>query len=244
MILLLDNYDSFVHNVARYLRVAARRNRAGNNLPMEDEPGKGLQTKVVRSDSLSVEQIIEMNPSAIVISPGPHGPESAGCSLDVVQRLAGKIPILGICLGHQTIAASYGAKVVVGPPMHGMAVPVNHRGVSVFAGLPSTIEVGRYHSLRVDAATLPKSLQITAWAADDPTLIMGLADHRRCVHGVQFHPESLLTQGGLAMFEHFIGMAQRHQPENQPSVQGSRFQRTTIPPISISQPDAGGGATS
>ncbi|MEO9594104.1 anthranilate synthase component II [Rhodopirellula bahusiensis] len=241
MILLLDNYDSFVHNVARYLRVAARRNRAGNNLPMEDEPGKGLQTKVVRSDSLTVEQIVGMKPSAIVISPGPHGPESAGCSFDVVQQLAGRIPILGICLGHQTIAAAYGAKVIVGPPMHGMAVPVKHRGVSVFAGLPSTIEVGRYHSLRVDATTLPNSLEVTAWAADDPTLVMGLADHKRCVHGVQFHPESLLTQGGLAMFEHFIGMAQRHQPEDQSHAKGSRFQRTTLPPISISPPKAGGG---
>ncbi|WP_047815403.1 anthranilate synthase component II [Rhodopirellula islandica] len=241
MILLLDNYDSFVHNVARYLRVAARRNRTGNNLPMEDEPGKGLRTQVVRSDALTVEQIVKMRPSAIVISPGPHGPESAGCSLEVVRQLAGRIPILGICLGHQTIAAAYGAKVVVGPPMHGMAVPIRHRGVSVFAGLPSSLEVGRYHSLRVDATTLPESLEVTAWSADDPGLVMGLADHDRCVHGVQFHPESLLTQDGLAMFEHFIGLAQRHQPDEQPLNRNSRFQRSPLPTISISPTKTGGG---
>ncbi|MCC9645069.1 aminodeoxychorismate/anthranilate synthase component II [Rhodopirellula sp. JC740] len=241
MILLLDNYDSFVHNVARYLRVAARRNRTGNNLPLEQEPGAGLQTKVVRSDALSVDEIAAMAPSAIVISPGPHGPESAGCSLEVVRKLAGRIPILGICLGHQTIAAAYGAKVVVGPPMHGMAIPVRHRGASVFAGLPSTIDVGRYHSLRVDRSTLPDGLEVTAWAEDDPDLVMGIADHRRCVHGVQFHPESLLTQGGLAMLEHFIGLAQRHQPEEAMSQRESRFRRATLPTVSISPPKAGGG---
>jgi anthranilate synthase component 2 len=240
LILLLDNYDSFVHNVARYLRVAARRNRTGNNLPMEDEPGQGLRTQVVRSDSLTVEQIVEMNPSAIVISPGPHGPESAGCSLDVVEQLAGRIPILGICLGHQTIAAAYGAKVVVGPPMHGMAIPIRHRGTSVFAGLSSTLQVGRYHSLRVDAKTLPDSLEVTAWAEDDPSLVMGLADHHRCVHGVQFHPESLLTQDGLAMLEHFIGLAQRHQPDDRPLTGNSRFRRRTLPTVSISSTKTGG----
>lgn len=229
MILVLDNYDSFVHNVARYLRLG------------------GKTTRVVRSDEWTAEQCRQMAPEAIVISPGPHRPEQAGCSLDVVRQLAGTIPLLGICLGHQTIAAAYGGEVVVGEPRHGTSSQVAHDATGVFAGLPSNIRVGRYHSLQVRAAGLPPSLQINAWtlpvaagqrqrddtadvrsgsaasdfaaapssgdsssAEEETSVVMGIADHARCVHGVQFHPESWLTDHGHALFGKFFQLVDQH----------------------------------
>lgn len=201
MILLLDNYDSFVHNIARYLRIA------------------GKTTRVIRSDAVTAAHCAEMQPEAIVLSPGPHRPEQAGCCLDVVQRLAGKIPILGICLGHQAIASAYGAEILVNSPAHAAASLIEHRNHGIFAGLPLPMTVGRYHSLCVDAASLPHSLEVTAWTLpgssipsekDSDRIVMGISDHDRCVHGVQFHPESLLTEHGQELIENFFALVDRY----------------------------------
>lgn len=200
MILLLDNYDSFVHNIARYLRLG------------------GKATRVIRSDAITAEQCWRLQPEAIVLSPGPYGPESAGCCLDVITRLAGEIPMLGVCLGHQAIAAAYGGRIQVTAPCHAIASQIRHDATSVFAGMPEVMSVGRYHSLCVDEATLPPSLQVTAWTADeksDSTIVMGIADHARCVHGVQFHPESLLTEHGQTLLNNFFTMVDRHHERRQ-----------------------------
>ncbi|WP_153555667.1 anthranilate synthase component II [Roseimaritima sediminicola] len=187
MILLLDNYDSFVHNLARYLRLL------------------GQQTRVIRSDQVTVEQIQCLAPAAIVLSPGPKRPDDAGCSLDVVRRLGESIPILGVCLGHQTIGQAFGAAVVQCPAMHGQSSFINHRGESVFAGLPNRFPVGRYHSLALQPSTVPDCLRVTA--TTDEGLVMGVAHRRYPIHGVQFHPESVLTQYGLEMLRNFFSLA-------------------------------------
>lgn len=195
MILLLDNYDSFVYNVARYLRLA------------------GKATRVIRSDAITMDQCDRLQPEAIVLSPGPHRPEQAGCCLEVVQSLAGEIPILGICLGHQSIAAAYGGSVIVSPPAHASASLIRHNSTGIFSGVPESISVGRYHSLSVDGATLPTSLDITAMTLPtdgSPSVVMGISDHARCVHGVQFHPESLLTEHGHDLFRNFFALVDRH----------------------------------
>ena len=190
MILLLDNYDSFVHNIARHLRLG------------------GKATRVIRSDAITAEQCWRMQPEAIVLSPGPHRPEQAGCCLDVIGRLAGEIPILGICLGHQSIASAYGGTISVTAPVHAIASTIKHDGTSVFAGMAKEMQVGRYHSLCVDETTLPPALQVTAWTSDH--IVMGIADHARCVHGVQFHPESLLTEFGQELLDNFFVLVNRH----------------------------------
>lgn len=190
MILLLDNYDSFVHNLARYLRRT------------------GCDTRVVRSDRITVDEIKRLNPSAIVLSPGPRGPEQAGCCLEVVRRFMGRVPILGVCLGHQTIAAALGARVVTGPPVHGMASTVTHDQSGLFAGLPSPLSVGRYHSLCVDESTLPASIQVDARTASaEANVVMAISDSSKCLYGVQFHPESLLTDHGQTMIDQFVSLA-------------------------------------
>lgn len=188
MILLLDNYDSFVHNLARYFR------RLGH------------ETTVVRSDAIDARQIAEMRPSAVVISPGPCTPADAGCSIDAVRQLSGKLPILGVCLGHQAIGAAFGAAIVrAGEPMHGRTSALLHRGTSVFAGLPSPLRVCRYHSLVVDRGTLPDELQATAWTGDET--IMAIAHREHPTVGVQFHPEAILTEHGYAMLAAFLRIA-------------------------------------
>jgi len=188
MILLIDNYDSFVHNLARYLQRL------------------GQETLVVRNDEISVEDALARRPAAIVLSPGPCTPSEAGCSIELVRQAAGNTPILGVCLGHQAIGAAFGAKVVrAREPMHGRTSQVTHHQTGVFAGLPSPLTVGRYHSLVVDEPTLPKEFQITA-RADDGT-IMALAHRRWPIYGVQFHPESILTQGGYHLLANFLKLA-------------------------------------
>lgn len=186
MILLLDNYDSFVHNLARYLRLL------------------GQATRVVRSDRITAQEVQQMHPDAIVLSPGPRRPEDAGCGLEVVRLLAGEVPILGVCLGHQAIGQAFGADVVECPSMHGQSSRITHTAESVFAGLPSSFQVGRYHSLCLRPDTLPDCLRVTATSEEGQ--IMGVMHRRLPVHGVQFHPESVLTQHGLELLRNFCSL--------------------------------------
>jgi para-aminobenzoate synthetase component 2 len=185
MILVLDNYDSFVFNVARYFEAA------------------GARTRVVRNDAVTVEAIEAMAPDAVVLSPGPCSPREAGISLDAVRRLSGRLPILGICLGHQCIGEAFGGRTVHAlTPMHGRASPIEHDGSGLFAGLPSPFRAGRYHSLIVDLdAASP--LAVTARSPDGE--IMGLAHREHPTFGLQFHPESILTEHGDALVRAFLG---------------------------------------
>ena len=184
MILLIDNYDSFVHNLARYIRLL------------------GHDTRIVRSDRIRVAEVPQLAPSAIVISPGPKSPHEAGVSLDIVKALSGATPILGVCLGHQTIGAAFGADVVAGQPVHGRASKIIHRGDGLFENLPSPMQVGRYHSLIIDRQSLPECLMVTAEAEDGT--IMAVQHHSHLTFGVQFHPESVLSNEGAMVVANFL----------------------------------------
>jgi para-aminobenzoate synthetase component 2 len=185
MILVLDNYDSFVHNVARSLREL------------------GGHVEVVRSDALTVEDALAAGPSHLVISPGPGTPADAGISLALVRAVQGRLPVLGICLGHQVIAEAYGGRVVSSSePVHGRATPIVHTGEGIFAGLPSPFLAGRYHSLAVESSTLPPPLRAVAWSPGGE--IMGLRAETVPVWGVQFHPESILTPTGETLLGSFL----------------------------------------
>jgi anthranilate synthase/aminodeoxychorismate synthase-like glutamine amidotransferase len=185
MILLLDNYDSFVYNVARALREL------------------GGRVEVVRSDALTVGDALAAGPSHLVISPGPGTPADAGISLELVRAVRGRIPVLGICLGHQAIAEAYGGRVVRSDePVHGRATPIVHKGEGIFAGLPSPFPAGRYHSLTVERTSLPRPLRAVAWTPGGE--IMGLRDEGAPVWGVQFHPESILTPCGESLLDSFL----------------------------------------
>jgi anthranilate synthase/aminodeoxychorismate synthase-like glutamine amidotransferase len=186
MILLIDNYDSFVHNLARYVREL------------------GGQAVVRRNDTLTLDEVAALAPSHIILSPGPRTPAEAGISTDVVRRFGASIPILGVCLGHQCIGAAYGGEIVrAGRPQHGRTSPVAHDGSSVFTGLPSPIWVARYHSLVIARSSLPGSLRVSADAGDDGE-IMAVAHREHPVVGVQFHPESAATEYGYAMLDRFL----------------------------------------
>jgi anthranilate synthase component 2 len=188
MILVIDNYDSFVHNLARYFRQL------------------GLQTQVVRNDEMTVKQIGQTKPEAIVISPGPCTPNEAGNSLDVVGALGHEIPILGVCLGHQAIIQSYGGKVVsASSPIHGRSTRITHDGEGIFQDVPSSFAVGRYHSLVGERATLPDCLQVTA--STENGLVMAVRHREHPVVGVQFHPESILTEHGYLLLSNFAKLA-------------------------------------
>jgi anthranilate synthase component 2 len=184
---LLDNYDSFTYNLYQYLGEL------------------GAEVKVVRNDAISVAELEALHPDGLVISPGPGGPESAGVAVQAIRAFAGRVPVLGVCLGHQCIGAAYGASIVRAPELrHGKTSEIYHTGKGVFAGLPNPFIATRYHSLVVDAATCPPELEVTAWTADG--LIMGLT-HRTLpvpVEGVQFHPESILTKSGKALLANFL----------------------------------------
>lgn len=187
MILLLDNYDSFVHNVAHALRELGR------------------EVWVVRSDALSVDDALAARPSHLVLSPGPGVPGDAGISVPLVRALRGRIPVLGICLGHQAIAEAYGGRVVRSPaPMHGRASPIVHSGQGILAEIPSPFTAARYHSLSADEATLPAPLEAVAWTADGE--MMAIRDRDAPVWGLQFHPESILTPSGPGIFRAFLGL--------------------------------------
>ncbi len=185
MILLIDNYDSFVFNLARYFERL------------------GQETHVVRNDAIDAAGVRELAPQAIILSPGPCTPKEAGCSLEVVRELWRAIPMLGVCLGHQTIAAAFGANIVRAPePMHGRTSSVTHNETGLFESLPNPLTVCRYHSLVVDVDTLPRELEVTSRTADD--VVMGLQHRDVPVVGVQFHPEAILTDHGFQLLANFL----------------------------------------
>ncbi len=188
MILVIDNYDSFTYNLVQYL----------------GEMGQDL--RVVRNDKISPDEIAALAPEKIVVSPGPCDPEHAGVSLDVIQRFAGEIPILGVCLGHQTIGQAFGGHIVrAGRLMHGKTSPVRHDGRGVFAGMPNPFNATRYHSLLIERDSLPDCLQISAETAEGE--IMGVRHKDLPVEGVQFHPESILTEQGRRILDNFVNPA-------------------------------------
>jgi anthranilate synthase component II len=187
VILLLDNYDSFTYNLAQYLGEL------------------GCQVEVHRNDRISVEQIAQRKPERIVISPGPCTPQEAGISVEMIQKLAGKIPILGVCLGHQAIGAAFGGKIIRAPKLfHGKTSQIRHDGSGVFRGLPNPFTATRYHSLIVERKSLPADLQVTAETDDD--IIMGLQHRQYPLMGVQFHPESVLTDSGKQLLKNFLSL--------------------------------------
>ncbi|MCG9886532.1 MAG: aminodeoxychorismate/anthranilate synthase component II [Cyanobacteria bacterium] len=191
-VLVIDNYDSFTYNLVQYL----------GELGRDLLPGANIQ--VYRNDQISLEAIRAIAPAGIVISPGPGRPEDAGISLDLIRELGPSIPILGVCLGHQSIGEVFGGQVVRAPElMHGKTSPVHHTGVGVFAGLASPMIATRYHSLVIDRGTCPPVLEITAWVEDGT--IMGVR-HRHYPHiqGVQFHPESILTEAGKGLLANWL----------------------------------------
>ncbi|HEX6313763.1 MAG TPA: aminodeoxychorismate/anthranilate synthase component II [Gemmatimonadaceae bacterium] len=190
MLLMIDNYDSFTFNLVQYLQTL------------------GAEVKVVRNDELSVAQIEGLAPDRIVISPGPCTPNEAGVSVDVIRKLGDRVPVLGVCLGHQSIGQAYGGDVVrAGTIMHGKTSRIRHEGLGVFSGLPDAYEATRYHSLVVARETLPECLEVTAWTDNEDGSfdeIMGLRHREHPVEGVQFHPESILTEHGHALLKNFL----------------------------------------
>lgn len=189
MILFIDNYDSFVHNLARYFQLL------------------GQETRVVRNDKLTIVEIRQISPAAIVLSPGPCTPREAGCSLEVVRALHQQIPMLGICLGHQTLATALGGSIVrAAEPRHGRISEIDHNSAGVFAGLPAPLAVCRYHSLVVAEESLPEELEVTARSTDDGA-IMAVAHREFPVVGLQFHPEAILTSGGFELLANFLTLA-------------------------------------
>ena len=190
MLLMIDNYDSFTYNVVQYLAEL------------------GAEVKVVRNDEITVDDIGRLQPERIVISPGPCTPDEAGISMPAIERFAPRLPVLGICLGHQSLGQVFGAKVVrARRVMHGKTSPIYHSGVGVFAGLPSPFVATRYHSLVVSRENLPANLEVTAWTqTEDGALdeIMGLRHRESGAEGVQFHPESVLSEHGHALLANFL----------------------------------------
>jgi anthranilate synthase component 2 len=185
MLLMIDNYDSFTYNIVQYF----------------GELGEDVHT--VRNDEITLEQIADMHPDRICISPGPKSPKDAGVSVDVLKTFKGKLPILGVCLGHQAIGEAFGGKIIRAKQvMHGKTSKVAHTGEGVFKGLPSPFTVIRYHSLAIDRASLPPCLEVTAWTDDGE--IMGVRHKEFDIEGVQFHPESILSEHGHAMLKNFL----------------------------------------
>ncbi|MBI5069371.1 MAG: aminodeoxychorismate/anthranilate synthase component II [Deltaproteobacteria bacterium] len=189
---LVDNYDSFTFNLVQYLGEL------------------GAEVQVFRNDAIDVAGIRARRPDGLVLSPGPCTPSEAGVTVPAIQALAGELPILGVCLGHQAIGQAFGGRVIRNARIvHGKASPVRHRGQGVFRGLPSPFQAGRYHSLVVERATLPAALQVTAWTAEGE--IMGLRHRRLAVEGVQFHPESVLTAEGKRLLGNWLAQVGRRR---------------------------------
>jgi anthranilate synthase/aminodeoxychorismate synthase-like glutamine amidotransferase len=190
MLLMIDNFDSFTYNLVQYLGEL------------------GEDVRVFRNNALTVEEAAELAPETIVISPGPCTPKEAGISVALIQRYAGKIPILGVCLGHQSIGAALGGNIVRADRiMHGKTSPILHDGRTIFAGLSNPFQATRYHSLLIERATLPACLEISAWTAEGE--IMGVRHREFLLEGIQFHPESILTIEGKKLLENFLELAHR-----------------------------------
>ena len=193
MILMIDNYDSFTWNVVQYLGEL------------------GAEVKVVRNDEIAAEAIEALAPAKIVISPGPCTPNEAGISLEVIRRFAGRIPILGVCLGHQCIGQAFGGRIVrARQVMHGKTSLIHHAGTGVFRGLANPFQATRYHSLVIEKESCPERLEVTAWTVDEHGRvdeIMGVRHRDLAIEGVQFHPESILTEHGHALLANFLGVA-------------------------------------
>ena len=188
MILVIDNCDSFTYNLVHYL----------NEL--------GAETLVYRNDALSVEEALGLQPQGVLLSPGPCTPNEAGICLDLLATAPDDLPILGVCLGHQAIGQAYGGQVVRAKAiMHGKTSPIEHTGKGIFEGLPNPVTATRYHSLSVEPSTMPAVLEVTAWTEDGE--VMGFQHKTKPVHGVQFHPESIATEGGHAMLANFLKLA-------------------------------------
>ena len=186
MLLVIDNYDSFTYNLVQYLGEM------------------GAEMRIFRNDEITTDAIeTDLKPERILISPGPGTPDYAGISLEVIERFAGRLPILGVCLGHQAIGQHFGGKVIRAPePVHGKPVTVNHDGRSIFAGIPDGFAAGRYHSLVVERDSLPECLEVSATSPDG--LVMAMRHRELPVEGVQFHPESILTEHGKTMLRNFL----------------------------------------
>jgi len=185
MILMLDNYDSFTYNLVQYLE------------------SLGAELRVVRNDELSVEQVLALEPSAVVLSPGPGRPEDSGIMNNLIREAAGKVPILGVCLGHQAIAQVYGATIGYAPSiMHGKTSRISHDGSALFRGIDSPFEATRYHSLTIEPGSLPEEFAVTA--RSDEGVIMAIEHTSEPLYGVQFHPESILTTSGMAILSNFL----------------------------------------
>ncbi len=188
MLILIDNYDSFTYNLVHFLGEL------------------GAESVVIRNDKVTAEEVIAQKPKAIVLSPGPCTPNEAGVCLDLIAKAGATIPLMGVCLGHQSIGQAYGGKVIRAPvPMHGKLSTIRHTGKGIFKGLPQDFEITRYHSLIVERETLPDCLEITA--ETDDGLIMGLQHKSHRVHGVQFHPESIASEYGHALLANFLELA-------------------------------------
>ncbi|WP_072373779.1 aminodeoxychorismate/anthranilate synthase component II [Hyphomicrobium sp. NDB2Meth4] len=188
MLILIDNYDSFTYNLVHFLGEL------------------GAPCEVIRNDKATAEEVLKMKPKAIVLSPGPCTPNEAGICLDLIAKAGGKVPLLGVCLGHQAIGQVYGGKVIRAPePLHGKLSAIRHSDKGVFKGLPEKFDVTRYHSLIVERGSLPDDLEVTAETSDG--LIMGLQHKTHPVHGVQFHPESIASQQGHALLANFLQLA-------------------------------------
>jgi len=195
-ILMIDNYDSFTFNLVQYLGEL------------------GAEVEVVRNDALSVEDALARGADALVISPGPCTPTEAGISVPLILAASGRVPLLGVCLGHQSLAQAFGGTIIrTTAIMHGKTSPVHHRDTDIFAGLPSPFAATRYHSLMANPADLPDCLEVTAWT-DDPggRVIMGLAHREHPTWGVQFHPESILTEAGKTLLTNFLALARAARP--------------------------------
>ena len=188
MLVLIDNYDSFTYNLVHFLGEL------------------GAASEVIRNDKVTADEVLRMKPKAIVLSPGPCTPNEAGVCLDLIAKAGARIPLLGVCLGHQAIGQAYGGRVIRAPePMHGKLSTIRHTDTGVFKGLPERIEVTRYHSLIVERASLPDCLEVNAETSDG--IIMGLMHKTHPVHGVQFHPESIASEQGHALLANFLDIA-------------------------------------
>jgi para-aminobenzoate synthetase component 2 len=216
MILLVDNYDSFAHNLARYFERL------------------GQRVRVVRNDAIDVPAVRDLRPAAVVLSPGPCTPREAGASLEIVRRLHAEVPMLGVCLGHQVIAEALGGRIGRAPlPVHGQTSPIEHDGAGLFAGLPMPLKVARYHSLVAHPQGFPEQLQATAWTSDG--VLMAFVHRRWPVYGVQFHPESILTEYGYELLANFLRLSGIEVLVDPRELRESELSRATVhePPLPV-----------